>query len=395
MILLKNQLSLKADYWLHELINFEMDIPANIPQEILSNRRDLIELMKNIALEFWINIDRQNVSPSSKLDKQIPLWVVFILPRRPATVYYSLWIKKSIKEKKPLFDYLGLTDTKIFERFVREHLYLFKSTYPFRKKLGLKVSFGKRTTKAFNLPEYLKSTLTSYSTPMGVLNEIATFVHPRTLQAGVSLVRSIERLSSEVNKADDVTEIVQAFGRFQKSLMLIKKYDQAPTIPPDVDITKAIEPIKKSLKGEIEEELGEIEEDISEDEEIQEEDDSEGEKKEEDQEEVESSYIEEDPVESRKIKLMSMHQDDIKNFPSWKKEQQSSLILKNKTELFLYLCSWKGYSIIASKARTLPAGSWRQDPKYFKWFKDPQKARKYYSKKLNQKLKAGYQRKGQ
>ena len=90
-------------------------------------------------------------------------------------------------------------------------------------------------------------------------------------------------------------------------------------------------------------------------------------------------------------KLRGRYLQDIENFPYYRIEKTTLLRLRRYTEVELCLCEWNDYWVIASKARTLPNGKWRQDPRYFRWFKDKQKAEGNYQKKIDLKKYRGYQ----
>lgn len=361
-----NNLGKNSTYWLDKLVQNGLTLAKTVFIDD-SDVTDPIAFLKLLATQYWSNFDKTGRINIENLELFLPAWLVFVLPRRPATVLYSLWYEKLQEKNQNFGDYLGLTSPIPINNYLRNQLFVFQLVKPFRKLVGLKINYGYTQTTLQSFPDNIIKELTSFSSPPLIFKQIYEKTKNSSFQAGISLLRTIEDLAGDVSNETAEYKISSAINDFSSNVSKINLF----VIPTkDLEILMTQEDIK-NLK----------ETDLTPYMEIKE-------------QRTPTRFTSKEKKVTTKIlspkeRMQRKYKEDLRTFSSWDKIKKKKLRSTSGIKLNLYLCKWKGYTIIASEAKP-PGRSWKREPKYYKWFKDPEKGEKYYEKKVEEKYSRGY-----
>jgi hypothetical protein len=315
--------------------------------------------------QYYVNRINTKTMRAVDIVNSLPPWFVFTLPRRPATVIFATWQDLMRKNDREGYSSYFSEHKKLFTRFIRDQLFLYKLSRAFRQVMDLPTFSMK--DGSLSLPDHQRSILLGFATPSGILQRVAQFAVDRPIQIGISYVRSIEKLSSAISNASSAEDVEQAiieFSQSSKHLQAIEvEYQQLQIEPSEYTDQNISEVIDTVSIEDIPLQFGRNP----------------------------RKLITMDQVKSeKKLQLMEAYRD----FPIWFRIKQYLLQADESHKypfMEYFLCKANQRFIIASRVKKAGDREWRQYSSFFEYFDSYPSALSRLDQLLREKQVEGYQ----
>lgn len=251
---MNNELGMNAEKWMDVILSFRSN-PSKF--DMTDSIFDLYSVDANTTQEYlivatskWAQITNTETISIENIDKVIPFWMSFLIPRRHSVLLLSLWMEKFKKQRLAQYQEIIMVFSELIQNYIREELLLFKYVRPFRKQLGRSI-LTESDDPEHEISDSTYSALEVYSSPQYLMTEIANFADNKTIQAGLAYILLTEKFSVLTSKVQSKDQLLNVIAKFQTDKDKLAQFNfLQPEIPVMVE-AESTEQVKRISKPSI------------------------------------------------------------------------------------------------------------------------------------------------